>query len=156
MKTLCLTAILLFISLTAEATPLSLSELLKMKAGSKLIDAGSTGETKEYSYEIISEKGNLKSLLIEFNQAQSSDKFLKANEQGHCLVQPRSKDILLNNLFFFKKGTSQRFSVNERSEVKSILIANFPDVTDNQVCLFRDLKKLNTTSHKLIKVKAHK
>ena len=129
-------AIFLMVPGIAFGADSDLQKILQVRPGEKLEKAIKASQSsKTFSYEIELDKDLVESVSIELNPPIPSEKFLKADSKGFCLVQPRIHTNI-KRFFFFDMDSKRRYEVNYDKKIIGILIQDIPGARANPECTF--------------------
>lgn len=146
-------SLILFTSLaTAASSAQDLKGLLSLRPGDKIKSLKSSGSVEGADFQIESQKGVIQSVLVDFQKAVASEKYLKANAKGFCLIQKPEGHIPLNRVFFITSDLKTRYELTPKGEIKSILIQDMPKAGANRPCLFSEALKKESADGKVKKV----
>lgn len=124
----------------ALAAEVDLQSVLQIKPGEKLQKGLKPAQSsKTFVYEVELKKELVESLSIEFNPPLPSEKFLKDNAKGFCLIQPRIHTNL-KRFFFFDMDSKRRYELNQDKKIVGILIQDIPGARANRECTFGSFK----------------
>lgn len=124
------------------ATPLAMSasdlpSLLKLTPGAKAspkLDL--EGISKDYTYTVEKEGDLIRSVSIDFNQAEKASKYIKPDTKGFCMIQKPKSHVVISRYFFFDMATKRRYELTPLKELKSILIQDMPGAVEHSPCTF--------------------
>jgi hypothetical protein len=148
----------LLLGLTLITLPLfaasSLKDVLSLRPGSVYQKSYKTsGEDKNFSYEINRKDNLIKSVRIDFKKPRSPQEFLSPEVKGHCMVQVPAGDVVKNRYFFFETEKHRRYELTALKMIKSILIQDIPGAVDNKACTFKDFDPQSTMKNEIRKIK---
>lgn len=125
----------LLLALPLSTSASELTSLLGLRPGEKLSPKKAVeGITKNYSYSIEKEGDLIKSISIDFTPPVKTEKYVKPDTKGFCLVQKPKSDVMISRYFFFDMATKRRYELTTSKELKVILIQDMPGATEHTPC----------------------